>query len=210
LKKVDEVIYLNKQCFQDLIRIRYGWPLLRTSSSCECGSPLSLDHALSCKKVEFASMRHNTIRDFTARLLSKICRDVKIEPLLQILEGTEDLQRWTDRSDEARLDIAARGSFWVTGQKAFFDVKVFNPLAKRYVSLDPQRCYEINEKEKKKCYNARVLEIEHASFTPLVFSATGGASCECKQKIPPSNGRNAFQKEEKQLFGHHLADNTNN
>jgi len=39
---------------------------------------------------KFVSMRHNTIRDFTARLLSAICRDVKIEPLLQILEDTEE------------------------------------------------------------------------------------------------------------------------
>jgi len=39
----------------------------------------------------------------------------EIEPLLQILEGTEDLQRRTNRTDKAHLDIAARG-FRVTGQ----------------------------------------------------------------------------------------------
>jgi len=47
---------------------------------------------------------------------------------------------------------SARG-FWVTGQKAFF-------WRKGNVALDPQRCYKINEKEKK-CYNACVLEIDH-------------------------------------------------
>jgi len=47
-------------------------------------------------------------------------------------------------------------------------------LAKRYATLDPQKCYDMNEKEIKREYNERVLEIEHGSFTPLVFSATGG------------------------------------
>ena len=33
--------------------------------------------------------------------------------------------------------------------------------------------YGLNEKEKK-LYNERILEIEHARFTTLVMSATGG------------------------------------
>ena len=32
-------------------------------------------------------------------------------------------------SDQARADISARG-FWLTGQLAFLDVRVFNPTAK--------------------------------------------------------------------------------
>jgi len=46
-------------------------------------------------------------------------------------------------------------------------VKVFNPLAKCYVSMEKKRCYECNENEKKRQYNARVLQIEHGSFTPF-------------------------------------------
>ena len=52
------------------------------------------------------------------------------------------------RSDEARVDIATR-SFWVTGQMAFFEVTVFNPIAKRYVHLDFSKEYQ-QKKEKKK------------------------------------------------------------
>ena len=54
----------------------------------------------------------------------------------------------TIRSDEARVDIATR-SFWVTGQMAFFEVTVFNPIAKRYVHLDFSKEYQLNEKNKK-------------------------------------------------------------
>ena len=176
----DEDYHLNKQCFIDMLRIRYGWALQRTPSHCECGSPFSLEHALTCKKGGFVSLRHNNIRDFVCRQLKEVCRDVKKEPVLQPLVGIENLPRSSNTSSEARLDISARG-FWVAGQKAFFDVRVFNPLAKRYATCDPQKSYELNEREKKREYNERIMQIEHASFTPLVFSATGGAGRECKK-----------------------------
>ena len=64
---------------------------------------------------------------------------------------------------------------------AFFDVRVFNPNAKRYVKQDISKTYELNEKEKKRLYNERIIEIEHGSFTPLVMSATGVMGRECKK-----------------------------
>jgi len=84
------------------------------------------------------------------------------------------------KSDGARLDIGARG-FWTSGQKAFFDVRVFNPLAKRYRNTELKKCYAINEKEKKKSYNERILNIEQGSFTPLVMTANGGFGRECSK-----------------------------
>ena len=35
-------------------------------------------------------------------------------------------------------------------------------------------CYRKNELEKKRAYEERVREVEHGSFSPLVFSAAGG------------------------------------
>ena len=64
---------------------------------------------------------------------------------------------------------------------AFFDVRVFKPNAKRYINHTLSKSYEINEKEKKKCYNERILQVEHEGFTPLVMSATGGMGRECKE-----------------------------
>ena len=71
--------------------------------------------------------------------------------------------------------------FWQAGQMAFFDVRVFNPTAKQYVNQEISKTYEVNEKEKKKLYNKRILQIEHGIFTPLVMSATGGMGRECKK-----------------------------
>jgi len=41
----------------------------------------------------------------------------------------------------------------------------------------------MTEREKKRQYNRRVLEIEHGSFTPLVFSSYGGCSPETDRFI---------------------------
>ena len=97
---------------------------------------------------------------------------------MQQLTG-ETFNNLVNVTNEARLDISARG-FWVTSQMAFFDIRVFNPIAKRYATLDLAKSYQVNENEKKKKYNDRVLQVEHGSFTPLVMSAAGGMSRECK------------------------------
>ena len=43
------------------------------------------------------------------------------------------------------------------------------------------KCFAKNEEEKKKNYNARVLNVENGTFTPLVFSVNGGMGRECKE-----------------------------
>ena len=178
----DEGDDLPKELFWDLIRIRYGYQLKRLPVTCECGSQFNLQHALSCKKGGFVSLRHNELRNIIALMLKTVCKDVLVEPALQPLSGERLHETTAITGDEARLDVHARG-FWQTGQSAFFDIRVFNPLAKRHVGQNLNKCFESNEREKKRAYNERVLEIEHGSFTPLVFSATGGMGRECTKFI---------------------------
>ena len=118
------------------------------------------------------------IRDVTAKLLNEVCHDVRVETQLLPVTGESFKETSANRSCEARLDISAR-SVWITSQKAFLDVRVFNPLAGRYGNSNISKAYEINEKEKKRAYNERVQEIEQGQFAPLVFSAMGGMSREC-------------------------------
>ena len=140
----EEGYIVNKQCFFDLIRTRYGWQLDRLPSKCECGSTFSIDHPLTCKKGGFVSLRHNQVRNLTAFLLDEVCQDVCVEPQFLQLNGENLNEKMAVRSDEARVDIAAR-SFWVTGLIAFFDVRVFNPISKRYVHMDSSKAYQFNE-----------------------------------------------------------------
>ena len=58
-------------------------------------------------------------------------------------------------------------------------VKVCHPNAVSYRELEPQQIYHIHENEKKRLYSKRVLDIEHGTFTPLVFTTTGGMGKEC-------------------------------
>ena len=60
------------------------------------------------------------------------------------------------------------------GQCAFFDVRVFNPLAPSNCRSSLNTTYRHHESLKKRNYEQRVREVEHGSFTTLVFSATGG------------------------------------
>ena len=58
-------------------------------------------------------------------------------------------------------------------EKAFFDVRVFNPSAPSNQQPQMSATYRKHEKEKRRHYEHRVNEIERSSFTPLVFSTTG-------------------------------------
>ena len=81
----------------------------------------------------------------------------------------------TITEDGARLDVAMY-CFWGGGrfEKAFVDVRVFNPSAQsnRHASLSS--VYRKHEQEKRRQYDQRVREVEQATFTPLVLSTTGG------------------------------------
>ena len=137
---------LSKREFWDAINIRYNWPLSRLPTKCICGAAFDIQHALSCKRGGFVIIRHNNLRDLIAEQLQEVCHDVKIEPQLEQITG-EVING--NISAEARSDISARG-FWVKGQIAFFDIRVFDPNARRYTTRNLTQCYKSNETEKKK------------------------------------------------------------
>ena len=168
---------LNKREFRDAIKLRYDWPVDDIPSTCVCNDIFTVDHAMICKRGGFVTQRHNELRDLEADLLSMVCSDVEIEPVLQDISG-EQLGRGSNRSPDARLDIHARG-FWENQRSAFFDVRVFHPNADSYRDLELQQIYRNHENEKKRLYTRRVLDIEQGTFTPLIFTSTGGMGKEC-------------------------------
>ena len=163
---------LHKSAFCDALCLRYGWQPSRVPLNCDCGSQFSVEHALSCPKRGFPSIRHNEIRDLTANLLSEVCNDVCIEPHLQPITGEHLSGASANTQDGARLDIAANGLWGGRYERTFFDVRVFNPHALSNRQSNPAACYRKHEKTKKRAYEQRVLEVEHSSFTPLVMSST--------------------------------------
>lgn len=172
---------LNKREFFDAISLRYRWAPKYLPSMCPCGRRFDIDHAMSCMKGGFIHRRHDDVRDLFATLLKDVCYDIEVEPHLETLTG-EVLSSSANLSDEARLDVSARG-FWQKGQKAFFDIRVFNPFAKSHLNQKLETAFKSNENEKKRQYNQRVIEVEHGSFSPLVFTPYGGNGREAERFI---------------------------
>ena len=121
-------------------------------------------------------MRHNSLRNTEAKLMSVVCRDVQVEP--ELLPTAQEVHGNT--ADRARLDIAARG-VWSPQERTFFDVRVTYPNANSNMNKSLADVYRSNELQKKNCYNDRILNVEKSSFTPLVFTTTGGMGKECER-----------------------------
>ena len=110
------------------------------------------------------------MRNFEANLLRKVCTDTETEPDLQNLSN-EIVASLS--GDGCRPDIRARG-FWRHGQNAYFDVKITNVNSETYKTMPIKKVFQLHEREKRSKYNIRVLNVEHGSFTPLIYSIGGG------------------------------------
>ena len=164
---------LHKQAFRDALALRYGWQPSQLPTYCSCSQPFSVQHALSCPKGGYPSIRHNELRDFTASLLSETCHGVAVEPSLQPITSERFTYATANTQDGARLDIVADGFWGGSFERAFFDVRIFNPFAQSNSHSSIQTAYRHHENVKKRHYEKRIREVEHSSFTPLVFSTTG-------------------------------------
>ena len=165
---------LHKGAFRDALCLRYGWRPSHLLSHCICGHHFTVEHAFICSRGGFPSIRHNELRDITAGLLTEICRNVGTEPPLQPLSGEQLRLRSLNREDGARLDIAAVNFWGRDRNRAFFDIRVFSPFAQSHRNTSLSQCYKKNEQEKKRAYDQRIREVERGSFSPLVFSTSGG------------------------------------
>ena len=122
-----------------------GWRPPDLPGTCVCGRSFTVTHALSCPYGGYPIHRHNDLRNLTHP--TEICTNVTIEPHLQPLTCEHLDYR---REDNARLDVAADGFWGISGQRAFFDVWVFNPVAPSLSNLTLHACYTQNEQEKKR------------------------------------------------------------
>ena len=132
--------------------------------------PFSIEHALSCAKGGYPSIRHNEIRDLTANLVTEVCSIVSVEPMLQPITGETFRGASANVQEGARLDIAADGFWEGRFERAFVDVRVFNPYAASNQHQQQSAVYRRHENEKKGMYEQRIREVEHGPFMLLVMS----------------------------------------
>ena len=89
--------------------MKYGWHPEQLPSRCVCDQKFTIEHALSCPRGGFPSIRHNEIRDITADVLT-----------LNPVTGDRLALRSANREDGARLDIVAKNFWGRDRQHAFF------------------------------------------------------------------------------------------
>ena len=144
------------------------------------GTTSLVPRALNCTIAHVACQNgmHNEIRNLKATLLTGVCHEVCIEPKLQPVTNKVLTGSTANSQAGARLDIAANGVWGGIFEKTYFDVRVFNPHAPSNRHTNPQSTYRKHEQIKKRAYEQQVREIEHATFSPLVLSATGSLARE--------------------------------
>ena len=104
--------------------------------------------------------------------MSEVCNDVCIEPRVQPLLGEVFLAAGAS----ARLDIATNGFWGGWIERAYFDVRIFNPHAPSNRQQILTSTNRTHEQAKVRAYEQRIREVKHGSFTPPpIMSLTGGA-----------------------------------
>ena len=187
---------LNKQDFQDGIRLRYGWQIEGTPRVCACGTENSHYHALDCKLGGYVSMRHNSVRDTIAFFMKESnCKDVKVEPGLAPVNASLYSSSTITQSD-ARLDISAIGVY-SPFERSFFEIRVTHPncASNEYKHLN--QIYQEHEKARRSAYEERVLQAEKGSFVSLIYTTSGGMGPSCKILLKRLVEKLSFLKKER-------------
>ena len=173
---------LNKEDFIGSVKLRYGFKIPNLPAHCGCGKENSIDHALICPKGGYVIFRHNKVRDTFAKILKEVCTDVRTEPCLIPIEADFNNEIMGNNAEGARLDVSCVG-IWSPLERTLMDVRIFHPCAPSHMSKSVDQLYVENERTKKRAYNARVINIEKATFVPLVFSTHGGMGPECRTLV---------------------------
>ncbi|KAG0722681.1 hypothetical protein GWK47_044061 [Chionoecetes opilio] len=112
-------------------------------------------------------------------MLREVYRDVSTEPTLFPLDGEQLQYRTANIANEARVDVSARG-FWTRGQRAFMDLRIFDPMAACHRGISLEAAHQRNEQEKIRAYGERIQHVDQGSFTPLVFTTSRGMGPKAK------------------------------
>ena len=140
-----------------------------------------------CTFGGYPTIRHNELRDIIGRLASEVCHNVAIEPQLQPLNGEVFKAKTTTTSQAARADIRVTG-FWVRQEDTFFNIRVCHVNAPSYLSVTPKETLKHHERLKRSEYAERVINVDHGSFCPLVFSTTGATGQLCDRFVKRLGG----------------------
>ncbi len=100
-------------------------------------------------------------------------KDICVDPELQALTGEFLKLKTANKQDDARSDLRVL-SFWSRQRRAFFDFVGYNPYARSYRNKSSEQNFRNLEQKKRREYEQRINEVEHADFSPMAYCITGG------------------------------------
>ena len=174
--------------------MRYDLRLADVPKTCACEDEYFINHCLTCKRGGYVILRHNVVMDTLAEVLQEVCKDVQVEPQLLPVTG-EVLPAGANVADGARADVSVLG-LWHPMNRAFIDALVFNPHAPSNAAKGLKQAHLHYQQDKKRSYLARILQVEKGTFSPAVFSCSGGASPETSKLLQAIAEKMAVKRKE--------------
>ena len=101
-------------------------------STCSCRSKMDIQHAMNCKKGGFTAIRYNYLW-VDSKSTNRGMQRHKYSSKTSTVAGETFNNQTVDTSNKASVNIQWRG-FWVRGQQAFFDVRIFDPNTNQYLN----------------------------------------------------------------------------
>jgi len=167
LPSTDNNTGLDAAEFRDALNMRYGRHPPGLAARCDhCNQPLTVDHALCCKRYGLVIRRHDELRDTFAELIGMTWGDAGVRREVVLKEGEEG-------EGGVRADIVARG-VWERQAAASFDICITDPDATSYASKNrsTKSILKQHETAKKKKYHSAVCD-SRVTFCPLVVTCDG-------------------------------------
>ncbi|XP_037781007.1 uncharacterized protein LOC119577475 [Penaeus monodon] len=115
----------------------------------------------------FVCMRHDEVRDVTAEMLSEVSRDIRVEPPL-IPTGGRNFSLQSTNPPTTLTWTSVQADFGHGGSEP--SLIYASPTPWPQATARKQK----HENDKIREYGERVREIEQGTFTPLVFTTSGG------------------------------------
>ena len=120
---------------------------------CVCGQDFSVNHAMNCPTGGYPTLQHNEC----TTLLLRLCLRFALMCVLSLhcsrsLGRLLTMHATANLEDDVRVDVCAAGFWSSCHQKAYFDVKVFNPNAPSYRGSQLSSMYRRFEQDKHRKY----------------------------------------------------------
>lgn len=190
--------YLNKNAFQDAVRMRLGLEPKNLSQKCACGNKNSVNHSRTCHIGGYINMRHDKVRDYIYDKAKMVYNDVEKETTLKPVEE-QVLSPGAILADGARSDVRIMG-FSRDFQDTHFDIKVINAQADTHLTHNPKEAMLKAEEGKDRAYKERIQKVENGEFMPILFTSRGARSIKTSRAMTKlANKIAAKRNQEKQM-----------